>query len=257
MEKAERALNGRIEQLQTGLEQATSEATRRHQLHAMVVCVGLGEAITDYVRSIEQYAKSRYTELKEEQTALTAEHAHQLKSGKELLERLKTDPTDRTLRKEIEAAQRSMELIQKALRKKADALQREVSPAIRLIDELADSLRRLCDAEEKSDLKRALKLIIAHVQELYQAHPSLPSEGIINPTAWEEAAAASLNDASDFYDAHARAGFQALVAVEVMPMAVSQSPPGTAEEATQRANEAVTARVRRITERFSRPDTAS
>lgn len=251
MEKAEHALNGRIEQLQARLQETTSDVTRRYLIQAIVVCIGMGEAITDYVKTIEQYAKIRYGELKQDQATLTAQHADLLTSGNELLERLKTNPMDRVLRQEIEGVKREMAAIQKTLRRKGDALEREVSPAMGLIDGLATNVGRLCKAEERSELRRAIKTMISHVQDLYRAHPTLPSNGIIDASSWEKSAFSALEEATDFYDCHARAGFQAMLVVEVMAMAVSQTPPQTAEEATQRANEAAALRVTKIAERFA------
>lgn len=251
LEKAESALNRRIEQLQGRLPEIASEETRRHLVQAIVVCVGLGEAITDYVKTIEQSAKHRYGELKAEQTVLTARHAESLKTGQELLERLKTAPTDRALRREIDQVQRAMAAIQKTLRKKADALQREVAPAMGLIDGIASSVSRFCGAEEREELRRAIKTMIGGVQDLYRGHPALPTEGIIDAVSWKESAFSALEAATDFYDCQARAGFQAILALEVMTLAVSATPPQTAEDATRRANEAVARRIRTITERLA------
>src|SRR5688500_8705383 len=115
IEKAENALNGRISQLQASLREAKSETAQRFLIQSLVVCIGIGEALTDYVRMIGEYAKGRHGELKQTHDTLTAQHAGLLKTGQELLERLKADPTDRALRKEIEAAQKSMAAIQKNL----------------------------------------------------------------------------------------------------------------------------------------------
>src|ERR1051326_2580869 len=100
-EKAEAVLNGRLERLQVNLRAASSEKSRQFLAQSMVVCIGLGEAMTDYVRMIGQYAQGRYGEIKQLHAELTAQHAELLKAGTELLERLKANPDDQTLRKEI------------------------------------------------------------------------------------------------------------------------------------------------------------
>jgi hypothetical protein len=255
MEKAERALNDRIARLQVRLHETPSDTARRHLIQAVVVCVALSEGISDYVRTVQQYAQTRYGELKEEQAALTTRHAGLLDAGKELLEQLKADPADPTVRREIEEAQRAMATIQKTLRKSAETLQREVSPSIRRVDEIAEAVSRLCRAEERNELGRPLRLMISQVQALYRGHPNLPAKGIIDAQAWEASALASIQEATEFDDAHARAGFQVLVALEVMTLAVSPAPPETAEDATRRANEAVAQRIGRITARLGSPDT--
>lgn len=251
MQKVESALNRRIEQLQAQLKAAGADSTRRHLVQAILACIGIGEAITDYVATIEAYAKTRHAELKKTQVALTEQHTTLLESGKALLEQLKASPSDRALRKEIEQAQRSMAGIQKKLRRGADTLQQEVAPAIGLIDKIAATLKRLSESEDKEAQTRAVTMMVAHVQELYRAHPSLPSSGIIDAASWQKSAVRSVEEAEDFYDALARSSLQAIVALEVMIMALSTTPPTSAEDATRRADESVAQRLKRITERYS------
>lgn len=251
-EKSERALNRRIEQLQEQMQRSDSEVARRYLIQALLVCIGLGEAISDYVATIRQYAKARHGALKVTQIALTAQHEELLNSGKQLLERLKAAPTDRALRKEIETTQRGMAAIQKSLRRGADTLQREVGPSMRLIDQVADSVRRLCEAEGKDTLKRPIKAMVGHVQELYRTHPALPAKGIIDGAAWEKSALAAIDEATDFNDAQARAGFQAILALEVMIMAISPTPPQSAEETTERANASVALRLQNSMTRLTK-----
>jgi hypothetical protein len=137
IEKAEIALNTRIDQIRAKLRAAESEAVQGFLFQSLVACVGLGEALKDYIQMIGEFAKGRYGELKPEHEALTAQHADLLTSGQEMLERLKANPTDKALLKEIEKAQAAMETIQKTLRRGANALQRDVAPAMALIDPLA------------------------------------------------------------------------------------------------------------------------
>src|ERR1041385_4430293 len=118
-EKAENALNVRIAQIQTALRETQSETAQRLLFQSLVVCIGIGESLTDYVKAIGQYAQARHGELKQDHTTLTAKHAELLKAGNELLERLKADPSDRAIRKEIEATQNGMAAIQKSLRRGA------------------------------------------------------------------------------------------------------------------------------------------
>jgi hypothetical protein len=251
IEKAENALNRRIERIQTNLREAGSETARQFLVQSLVVSVGIGEALTDYVKMIGQYARGRHGGLKQTHDTLTAQHSDLLKTGQELLERLKADPTDRALRKEIEVVQRNMAAVQKNLRRGANALQRETAPSIAMIDKLAESVRRLGEADQIDALQRATKMIVGNVHELYRVQPTLESKDIIDPAAWEKSAVSEIDQATDSYEAYARAGYQAMLALDVMTMAVSETPPRTAEEATSRANESVAARIKNITARFT------
>lgn len=251
IEKAENALNRRLESLQAKLREAKSEVSRRFLFQSLVVSVGLGEALADYVKAIGQYAQGRHGELKQMQETLIAQHADLLKSGNELLERLKADPSDRVIRKEIERAQQAMAGIQKTLRRGADSLQRDVAPSMAIAEKLSLSLRRLGEAEQPETLQRAVKMILENVQELYREHPGLPAQDIIEAEAWEKSAASAIDQASDFYEAYARAGSQALLALDAMTMAVSPNPPSTAEDMTRRAHASVAARLQAIATRFA------
>lgn len=251
IEKAESALNCRIEQLQARLRAAESETARGFLLQAIVACIGIGEALKDYIKMIGEYAKGRYGELKPEHESLTAQHATLLKSGTELLEQLKANPSDRALLNEIERAQAAMETIQKTLRRGANALQRDVAPSLALIDPLALSIRRLGEADQLDALQRVTKMLIRHARDLYLAHPTLPDQNIIDATTWEKSAVFEIDQATDFHEAYARAGYQAMLALDVMTMAVSPTPPRTAEEAIQRAGTSVVTRVKAITSRFT------
>ena len=251
IEKAENALNSRIEQIQTKLRAAESEMARGFLFQSLVACLGVGEALKDYVRMIGQYAQRRYGELKPTQETLTAQHADLLKSGTEQLERLKANPTDRTLLKEIERAQTAMAAIQKNLQREANALQREVAPSLALIDPLALSIRKFGEADQIDALQRVIKTMVGQVRELYLAQSTLPAKNIIDAESWAATAASEIDHAADFYEAYARAGYQAMLALDVMTMAVSPAPPETSEEAIQRAGQSVVARVKTITERFT------
>jgi hypothetical protein len=251
IEKAETALNARIVRLQTNLRDAESETARQFLVQALVVCIGIGDALTDYVKMIGQYAQGRHGELKQAHDTLTAQHADLLKSGNELLARLKANPADPVIRKEIERVQQAMATIQKNLKRGANSLQRDIAPSMAMIDQLAASVRRFSEAEQIDALKRVIKLVVGHVHELYLAHPALPSKDIIDAAAWEKSAMAGIDEAADFYEAYARTGYQAVLAIDVMTMAVSPTPPQTAEEATQRANESVAGRIKAITARLA------
>jgi hypothetical protein len=216
-----------------------------------VVCVGLGEALTDYIKTIGQFAQERHGELKESHDTLQAQHADLLKSGQDLLEQLKANPTDRVIRKEIERAQQAMEGIQATLRRGANALQRDLAPSMGGMDELAETLRRLAEAEQLDALKRAIKSIVGHAHGLYRAQPKLPSREIIDAEVWQTLAVTEIEEVISFHEAFARAGYQALLALELMTMAVSPTPPASAEEATRRAIESVAHRLTAITARFA------
>jgi hypothetical protein len=250
IEKAETALNRRLERLQINLRAATSENSRRFLAQSLVVCIGLGEAMTDYVKMIGQYAQGRYGEIKQSHAALTAQHADLLKSGAELLAQLKVRPDDRAIRQEIERTQHAMESIQKTLRRGANSLQRDLAPSMGMADKIAGSIRHFAEADGPEPLKHAIGKIVGHVRELYLSHPALPAKDIIDAAAWEKSAAAEIEQASDFYEAYALAGYQALRALDVMTMAVSSTPPETAEHAAHRANESVATRLKEITVRF-------
>lgn len=250
-EKAENALNRRIELLQANLRDAESDPARRFLFQSLVVCIGVGEALRDYVRMIGQYAQGRHGELKPAHDTLTAQHDELLKSGREMLERLKANPTDRAIRKEIETVQRNMTAIQKTLRRGANALQREIAPSMAMIDKLAESVRRFGEADERDVLKRVIKIVVGDARELFHAHPTLKARDVIDPAAWEKSAAAEINQATDFHEAFAQAGYQVIVALDAMTMAVSDNPPRTAAEAMNRANESAAARIKSITARFT------
>jgi hypothetical protein len=249
-EKAEAELNGRLERLQVNLRTATGETSRRFLTQSILVSVALGEAMTDYVRMIGDYARARYSEIKQEQGTLMPQHAELLKRGGELLEQLKASPDDRSIRKEIERTQHGMETIQRTLRRRADGLQRDLAPSMGMVEKIATSVRRFAEADQLEGLKRAIGTMVEHVNELYQSHPALPAKNLINAEAWESSAYAEIDQASDFYEAFALTGYQALRALAVMTMAVSEAPPKSPEEAHQHANGAVAARLKEITVRF-------
>jgi hypothetical protein len=249
-EKAEAALNTRLERLQVNLRATTSESSRRFLAQSLVVCIGLGEAMTDYVKMIGEYARGRYGEIKQTHATLTAQHADLLKAGGELLEQLKANPSDRVVRQEIERAQKAMESIQKTLRRGADTLQRDLAPSMGLVDKIALGVRRLAEASQADELKRAIGTILDHVRELYESHPGLPAKNIIDATAWQNSSETEIDQSADFFEAYALTGYQALRALAVMTMAVSTTPPQTAEDAMRYANETVAARLKEITVRF-------
>jgi hypothetical protein len=97
IEKAEQALNRRIDQLQANLREADTEPAQRFLFQSLVVCTGIGEALTEYIKMIGQYAQGRHGELKETHATLSAQHDELLKSGNELLDRLKAAPSDQAI----------------------------------------------------------------------------------------------------------------------------------------------------------------
>lgn len=250
-EKAEVALNTRLDRLQANLRDTSSDAARRFLFQSVVVCVGLGEALTDYIKTIGVYAQARYSQLKQTQTTLTVEHAALLASGNELLERWKANPSDRSLRQEIERAQRDMAAIQKTLRRGADSLQRDLAPSMSMVDELALSVRRFGEAGEREELKHVLGTIVEHVGELYRTQPTLLSKNLIDTASWEKSAVSEIEATTDFYEAYASTGYQVVRAIEVMTLAVSPTPPVTADEISERANAAVATRLKAIAERLA------
>lgn len=251
IEEAENALNSRISQLQATLRTTKSETAQPFVVHALVVAIGIGEALTHYVRTISEYATVRHGELKRSHDILAAQHSELLQEGQALLERLKTAPADRELRREIERAQKSMADIRKNLKRGANALQRDTAPSIAMIDKLARGVRRLGEAGQLDALQRAIKMIVGNARELYQTQPTLPAKDIIDAEGWEKTAASEIAQAADAHEAFGRAGYQAMLALEVMAMAVSSSPPRTSPEALQRATESVALRVKAIAARFA------
>lgn len=249
-EKAVKALNARLEQLQASLREAKLESSQQFLLQAVFATLAMADALQDYARGVGAFAQRRHAELKRESEALAAQHGELLKMGQELLEKLKAAPTDKPLRKEIERVQTKMEAVQKNVRRGANSLQRDVAPALGMIDQMSESMRRLSEAERADELKRPLKTIVEQVRELYAAQPGLPAKGLIDASAWETAALAELGQAAGFTEAYARAGHQATVALELMAMAVSETPPQDAAEATQRAHAAVATRLKEIAARF-------
>lgn len=251
-QKAVDAVNARLERLQANLREAKVESAQHFLLQSLVVTIGLAEALNDYATTVGAYAKRRHAEVKKENETCATRHTDLLKSGEALLEQLKANPTDRSLRKEIAATQQKMESVQKSVRRSANALQRELAPSLAMIDEMAVCIRRFSESDQVDALKRVLKSAIGHARQLYASHP-LPAKGIIDALAWETAALAELGQATDFYDAYARAGFQIAVALALITLAVSETPPASATEATIQANAAVAARIKEITARFSAP----
>lgn len=251
-EKAANAINRRLERLQANLPTTKSEVAQQFLFQSLVVTLGMSEAMTDYVKTVGEYAQRRHGEFKDTTATVGARHAGLLTTGQELLEQLKANPTDRTLRREIEVAQRAMEAIQKDLRRGAFSLQRELSLSMAMIDRLAETVRRLCEAEQAETLKRALQEFAELAGDLYVALKSaLPAKDLVDAAAWEKSALAAVEPATDFHDAYARAGHQAMLALEAMILAVSANPPTTAEEVTRRAGESAAGRLKAITARFT------
>ena len=251
IEKAENALNRRIERLQANLLETKSEATRLYLFQSLVVSIGIGEALTAYIKMIGHYAQARHHELRQEHATLTAQHDDLLKSGNELLERLKANPGDGAIRKEIQRAQQSMAATQKNVRRGANALQREVAPGLAMIDKVAVTIKRLGEADQIDALQRAIKMAIENVRAFYHAQPTVRGRDLIDAATWENSAASEIEQASDSHESYARAGYQVVLALELMIMAVSETPPATGEEAITRGSESVRTRLKKVTARFT------
>lgn len=250
-EKALTAINARLERLQASLREAKVETAQRFLFQSLVVTLAFAEALNDYIKKIGEYAQRRHAALKQVNETLEAQHAAALKSGQDLLEKLKAAPTDRAIRKEIERVQQNMAAIQKTLRRGTNALQRELAPSLATIDLMSDSVRRLSEADQSDALKRLLGTIVGQVRELYATQPALPAKDVIDAAGWERSTAAEIDDAAGFHDAYARAGYQATLALEFMALAVSEDPPRTGEEATRRASDAAAQRLKEITARLT------
>src|SRR5689334_18078554 len=197
-EKAINAINARLERLQANLRDAKMETVQRFLFQSLVVTIGVVEALNDYIKMVGEYARLRHGELKQTNEALAARHTDLLNYGKELLEKLKGNPTDRTIRKDIERAQQDMAAVQKNLRRGANALQRDLGPSLATIDQMAESVRRLAEADQSDALKRVMKAVIAQVRDLYAAQPGLPAKDIIDAGAWERSAGVEIDQAAGF-----------------------------------------------------------
>ncbi len=250
-EKAVNAINARLERLQANLREAKVETAQGFLFQSIVVTIAIAEALNDYIKQVGEYARRRHGEVKQTNEALAAQHAEMLSAGKELLEKLKADPTDRAIRKEIERAQQNMANVQKTLRRGANTLQRDLAPSLAMIDEMAVSIRRFSEADDGDALKRVLKTVIGQVRELYASQPNLPAKDVIDVPGWEKSLVAELEQSADFYDAYARTGYQTILAIELMSLAVSENPPHTTQEASQRGTDAVAQRVKDTTARLT------
>jgi hypothetical protein len=89
------------------------------------------------------------------------------------------------------------------------------------------------------------------VRDLYADQPDLPARDIVDAAAWEASALAGVEEAAGFDDAYARASYQAILALELMTLAVSEHPPRTTEEATTRGMQQVATRLQDVTARFT------
>jgi hypothetical protein len=250
-EKAVAALNARLERLQATLSAATIETARQAAFQCIVVTLGLGEALNEYLTTVRDYAQRRHDELKETNDSLATRHAELLESGKQMLEQLKANPTDREIRRQIDVAQQNMAAIQKMVRRGTNALQRDVAPSVATIDPIADTVRRFVEATDRDDLGRVLRTLIGQVSELYATHPTITARDLIDTNAWEKTIESELDQASGPDDSYARAGYQALLAIGLMIFAVSENPPKAAAEAFSRGTEGVATRLKGITARFT------
>lgn len=251
MEKTEAALNQRIASIQAQLRTTQSETAQKSLFQALLVCLAVSEALTDFMRSVGEYARNRHSDLKRAEADLTARHAALLDSGGRLLEQLKANPANQALRKEIDRTQRDMEAIEKTLRRSTNAFQADVAPGMRMIEEVAVTIRRFSEADQIGSLKRVVKLMVGHAYELYRSQPGVPAKGIVDAVVWEKAAVAGVDEATEFQAAFAHAGYQVLLTLEVMGMALIPGPPQTTDEATRRATEAIAVRMKTVASRLT------
>jgi hypothetical protein len=249
-EKAVAAINARLQQLQSELRVATAESAQRFLFQAIVVAVAAAEALNDFIATVGRHGERRHGEAKQANEALAAQHAALLNSGRELLEKLKANPGDRSLRKEIELAQNNMATIQKVLRRATNALQRDLAPGLAMVDRMAEDVRRFADAGDAEALRRFFRAIVGHVGEFCAAHTG-PAKGLVDVALWGKTGLAELDQAAGFNDAYARAGYQGVMALESATMVLADEPPRTAEDATARASDMAAARLKRIAARFT------
>lgn len=250
-EKAVSAVNARLQRLQAELRNTQDEAAQRYLLQAVFVTIAVIEALNDYIKSVGAFAQRRHAELKEKKEALELRHSELLEAGKAQLEKLKANPLDKAVTKEIERTQALMAAVQKDLKRGANTLQHEVAPGLAMIDQMSDGVRRLAEADKSETLKRLLRMVVEKVGELYRAQPDLPEKEIVDAEAWETTALGEVEAAAGFTDAYAHSGYQTTLSLELMAMALSETPPATPGEASQRARTAVTVRLKEITERFA------
>ena len=248
-EKAVDAINVRLERLQANLREAQGEVARRFLFQSVVVTIAIAEALGDYVKAVGANAERRFGTVKQKNEILGSRHNELLQSGQQLLEKLKVDPTNQSVRSEIEQVKREMAAVQKDIRRDANALQRELAPTLAMIDEMSMAIRRFTEADEEGALKRQISAVIGHVRNLYAAQSVPLAPDVV--TSWEAAAVSELDQGTEYHDAYARAGHQVTLALEWLIMAVSENPPSGADEAVQRANEAVGRRLKEITARIT------
>ena len=120
-----------------------------------------------------------------------------------------------------------------------------------IMDKLALSIRRFAEADGLDALNRTGKTIFEHVRELYAEQPRLESRTIIDETSLEQSALTEISQGTDFYDSFARTGYHVMLAIDLMTLAISETPPRTMEEARSRAQETSNARVNTIAARLS------
>jgi hypothetical protein len=251
VEKAEGALNDRVAVLQAHLRAAQTAAAQQAFFQALLVCFAVGEALADYVRSVSEYARGRHGEIKQVEQALAAEHLILLQKGTQLLEQLKSNPADKAVRKEIERSKRGMEGLQKKLRRGTYSLRSDLAPSLAAIDKVALTIRRFGEAGDIDGLKEVVKAVVGHAHELYRTQPGLAARDIVDTAVWGKAALAGVDHATEFQEAFARAGYQVLLALDLMRMTLSPTPPKATEEAIRHATEAIAERLKATAGRFA------
>lgn len=251
IERAEGALNDRVALLQTSLGSAQTATAQATLFQALLASVAVGEALADYVQSVSEYARERHGKLKQMEATLASQHAALLQSGTKLLEQLKANPGDKAVRKEIERTKRTMEGVQQKLRRGSYTLQSDLAPGMTMIDKVALAIRRFAEAAELDGLKRVVKTMVEHANDLYRSQPGLVARNVVDAAVWGKAAQAGVEQAQEFQEAFARAGYQVLLTLDVMRMALSPTPPQSAPEATRRATEAIADRLKATAARIT------
>jgi hypothetical protein len=94
---------------------------------------------------------------------------------------------------------------------------------------------------------------VAQVQGHYAAASARLGKHLINAEEWEASALAEIARAAEFHDAYARAGFQLVLALELLALAIAESPPTTSEESIYRAKEMAGARLKAVAARLATP----
>jgi hypothetical protein len=126
-----------------------------------------------------------------------------------------------------------------------------MSGSLGLVEPMADNLRRFSESDQIEGMQRLIGQWVGQVSDFYAEAVRRLERGLIDAETWENAAVAEITQASEFYDAYARTGFQLVLALELLALALAEAPPTTAAEAIGRAKEAATARLKEVAARLS------